>query len=291
VGHIAARRRSVPWTPPSGVVHDAGLSVRVTGDGSPTWVLLHGMFRSGRYWSADYDALGGTVVAPDLLGFGRSRPAAPADAADLTADAHADAVVAAVRDVGVAVPAVFVGHSTGALVALHVARREPELVAGVVAVNPPLYPDRRTARQRLSAADPYTRLFLARPPLSEAVCELMCRYRTAARIGTRFANPALPAPLNDDAVEHTWPSFNGTLEGLVLRDDHERWIDEVSAPVRIIAGADDRLIDLRFLRRLSERTGVDLDEVAGGHDLPLRHPGSCVTSIRMAAAAFGLTSS
>mgnify|MGYP003116033866 CR=1 FL=1 len=238
-GLIASRRRALPWSPPAGSTHDVTLSVRVAGHGPPSFVLLHGMFRSGRYWSAEYDELPGTVMAPDLLGFGRSRSAAPAEASEVTAEAHADAVAAAIRNVGVALPVVLVGHSTGALVAIHVARRHPELVAGVVAISPPLYPDAQTARHRLSAADPYTRLFLARPALSGAVCELMCRHRTAARIVTRFANPTVPGPLNDDAVEHTWPSFQGTLEDLLLSDDHAQWVDEVSVPVQVIVGSKD----------------------------------------------------
>lgn len=286
-GRVASQRRSIPWAPPSGEIRDATLSVRIAGHGRPAVVLLHGMFRSGRYWSAHYDALPGTVIAPDLLGFGRSRAAAPADASDVTPGAHADAVAATLDDVGLPTPAVLVGHSTGALVAIHVARRHPRLVAGVVAINPPLYPDAETARRRLRGADPYTRLLLARPALSEEVCELMCRHRGAARALTRLANPTIPRPLNDDAVEHTWPSFDGTLEHLLLSDDHGRWVDDVAAPVRIIAGTEDALMEHAFLRRLAERPHVELDAVPGGHDVPLRDPRACVSRIEAALASFG----
>ena len=39
-------------------------------------------------------------------------------------------------------------HSLGGLLALALAERRPDLVAGVVAFCPPLYPDERTARER-----------------------------------------------------------------------------------------------------------------------------------------------
>jgi len=117
----------------------------------------------------------------------------------------------------------------------------------------------------------------------------MCRHRTAARIVTRFANPTVPGPLNDDAVEHTWPSFQGTLEDLLLSDDHAQWVDEVSVRVQVIAGSKDPLMDHGFLRRLDQRSSVRLDLVPGGHDLPLRDPGTCISEIRAAATSFGVT--
>lgn len=288
VGAVALRRGpAVPWSMPGGRVQEAALSVRTVGAGEPSWLLLHGMFRSGRYWSAEYDGLPGTVAAPDLLGFGRSRAAAPAHPSAVTAEAHADAVASSVEQLGIATPVVVVGHSTGALVALHVARRHPELVRGIVAINPPLYPDAGAARRRFTGADGYTRLFLAHPALSEATCELMCRHRDGARLLTRLGNPGMPAPLNDDAVEHTWASFRGTLDHLLLSDAHERWTADVTAPLHVIVAAGDGLMDLGHLRRLTDRSGAELTVVPGEHDLPLRDPARCVALIRAAAAAFG----
>jgi pimeloyl-ACP methyl ester carboxylesterase len=52
----------------------------------------------------------------------------------------------------------------------------------------------------------------------------------------------------------------------------ERWPE---VPIRVIAGREDRFFPLAFQRRIArERLGIELDELPGGHLLPLSQPAS-----------------
>ena len=183
----------VRWAPPSGSSERPVLAVRRLGQGTPATVLLHGMFASGRYWGAAYDGLAdhGALVVPDLAGFGRSMEAD----AGFGPDDHADLVARTISEAGAGGQPVVVGaHSLGCLVAVHLARRHPDLVAGIVAFSPPLYRDAASARHHLARANALLALFVLSPAVSEAVCGWMCAHpELAARIG-RWIRPDLPDP-------------------------------------------------------------------------------------------------
>jgi len=144
------------WAPPEGAVHMERLAVRTLGDAPPRIVLLHGMFNSGRYWGQPYDRLStlGSLVVPDLLGFGRS----PQPASGYTPDGHADAVADTIRACGATEPIVVGAHSVGSLVAIALATRHPDLVARIVAFAPPLYRDSAAARDQLTETGPLAKL-------------------------------------------------------------------------------------------------------------------------------------
>jgi hypothetical protein len=114
-------RRELRWRPGRGARHDGILSARVLGAAGVPMVLLHGQAGSGRYWGAVYDrlAVGHRMVVPDLLGFGSS----PRPDVSYDAERHADAVLGCLDELGIAEPAVLVGHSMGCIVALRLATR------------------------------------------------------------------------------------------------------------------------------------------------------------------------
>ncbi|MCF8609947.1 alpha/beta fold hydrolase [Gordonia sp. HY285] len=100
---------------------------------APVVLALHGLTGHGRRWGRLADHLPGVrLLAPDLLGHGHSSWAPPWGAAD-----HATAVAETVKAL---VPAnrsiVVVAHSFGSVVALALARRCPDLVAGLVLLDP-----------------------------------------------------------------------------------------------------------------------------------------------------------
>ena len=109
----------------------SGLAAIVAGDG-PTMVLIHGVGLQADAWGAQLDALCDCfrMIAVDMPGHGDSpcldTPAGLEDYSDRIARAiEAD-------DTG---PAVIVGHSFGAMIALDLAIRHPHLVTGVSALN------------------------------------------------------------------------------------------------------------------------------------------------------------
>lgn len=118
-----------------GFVDIGGPAYRVDfGGQGPLMVLVHGLGGSHANWLAAAPLLArfGRVVAVDLPGFGRTPPAGRS----ASVVANADFVATFIGWLGE--PAVVVGNSMGGLVALALAARHPERVAGLVLVNPVL---------------------------------------------------------------------------------------------------------------------------------------------------------
>ncbi|KAF2412467.1 alpha/beta hydrolase [Microbacterium sp. B35-04] len=115
------------------------------GSGRCVYVLVHGI-GMGRTVFADLTRhLGdGEVIALDLPGYGE----APEPARVLTIERMADLVAAYLRE-RVGVPAVVVGHSMGAQIALEIGVRHPSVVDRIVLVGPTVDPAARTAPRQL----------------------------------------------------------------------------------------------------------------------------------------------
>jgi len=142
--------------------HPSGLHVYRYGPaGPPRLLAIHGLTGHGRRWQtlATRHLPEIAVAAPDLIGHGRSSWAAP-----WTFEANVGALVALLEDQADG-PVVVVGHSFGGAVAMHLAAARPDLVAGLVLLDPavgldgewmreiaesmlasPDYPDREEAR-------------------------------------------------------------------------------------------------------------------------------------------------
>ena len=117
----------------------ARLHVEVQGppDGAPV-LFLHGLAGSARNWRPQLRALREThrAIAYDARGHARSE--APDDAAAYAvATLVDDACGVLAEQVGPGAPAVWVGLSMGALVALEAALAQPELVRGLVLASYP----------------------------------------------------------------------------------------------------------------------------------------------------------
>ncbi|MBE1283665.1 MAG: alpha/beta fold hydrolase [Rhodobacteraceae bacterium] len=94
----------------------------------PTVLLLHGVGLRAEAWNAQIDALSDnfSVIAPDMAGHGSSSafPGTP------TLRDYADRIAHALT-----APLLIAGHSMGAMIALDLAIRYPDLVQGVAALN------------------------------------------------------------------------------------------------------------------------------------------------------------
>jgi pimeloyl-ACP methyl ester carboxylesterase len=105
--------------------------------GAPVVVAIHGITANAWSFGTVAEHLDGelVMVAVDLRGRGASSDAPP----PYGIRSHADDIAAVIARLGAA-PAVIVGHSMGAHVALMCAERHPEAVAGLVLVDggPPL---------------------------------------------------------------------------------------------------------------------------------------------------------
>jgi len=111
---------------------DGPVSVIDHGGDGPLVVFVHGLEGSAYNWTllAPHIAATHRVVAPDLSGFGYTPPAARGS----TVDANAALVADIIRHYGD--DALLIGNSMGGLISLIVADRYPDLVRGVVLINP-----------------------------------------------------------------------------------------------------------------------------------------------------------
>ncbi|MDF3337086.1 alpha/beta hydrolase [Mycolicibacterium septicum] len=126
-------------------------------DQPPRLLLIHGLTGHGQRWKtlAEQHLPELALLAPDLLGHGRSSWAAP-----WTLDANVEALASLLDG-----PTLVAGHSFGGAVALNLAAAHPDLVSGLVLLDPaveldgewmreiadamlasPDYPDRAEAR-------------------------------------------------------------------------------------------------------------------------------------------------
>jgi lipase len=115
--------------------------------------MIHGLTGHGERWaSLARDHLRDiTVLAPDLLGHGRSSWAAP-----WTIDANVAALATLIENEADA-PVVVAGHSFGGAVAMHLAAACPDLVSGLVLLDPAVAMDgqmmRHVAEAMMSSPD------------------------------------------------------------------------------------------------------------------------------------------
>lgn len=267
------------WAAPRGDARTGSLAVRVLGQGPPT-LLLHGFLGSNRYWGAAFDRLAdqGLLLAPDLLGFGAS----PRPASGYGPDDHGRALVRSLGESDVREAVRVVGHSTGALLALWLASRHPDKVSRVVAIAPPLFRDPEHARRQVRRLGLLERLFAFQDRAVKLFCTNLCEKRPelAARLYSVLRRD-LPYPILADATRHSWISYSETIKRVILAAEAVRWLASVRCDVELVAGTEDRLLDLDLLRELTERyPHVRLRVVPGaGHHLPLTRPELCLAAI------------
>lgn len=200
------------------------------GEGTPL-ILLHGAGDQAGNWVAVAPQLlaGHHLIVPDLPGHGDSDPAAgPLPFSRIVAG-----VEALLAGPEVTEPAILVGNSMGAWLAMLAAYRHPEEVARVVLVNggpvrgepPPvsLTPADRDEARRLMALlrDP------ASPPIPGFVLDDIVRRAAAGPIGRLMA----------DVPEMERHLLDGRL-------------GEIQVPVDILWGESDRYLPLSYARRM-----------------------------------------
>ncbi len=132
-----SRSETVPPVPADTLVSVGThrLHVMTAGEGRPAVVIDVGFGDSPSNWQAVVDRVAERtqVVTYERAGYGRSEPGP----LPRTPDRAMDELVTALKNVGIAPPYIFVGHSLGGLNVLLLSARHPELAAGLVLVDPP----------------------------------------------------------------------------------------------------------------------------------------------------------
>jgi 3-oxoadipate enol-lactonase len=228
-------------------------------DGSPTLLLLHGWTASADLqWSTVYREIGErhAFVAVDHRGHGRGIRSEER----FTLEAAADDAAALVRHLGVG-PVVAVGYSMGGPIALHLALRHPDLVAGLV-LEATAMEWRATRRERwtwqfLRAARP-----VLRPPrqrrLTRQWMEAMTEPESPELLGLL---PWLAAEMRrtdtDDVIDAGWALSRYDVRSRVPSLRH--------LPSRVVVTTGDGLVAPAKQRALAAALDADVVELAGDH--------------------------
>jgi pimeloyl-ACP methyl ester carboxylesterase len=210
-------------------------------------VLLHGVGLSHRSFSrlARSLAAHGTVLAPDLPGFGKAvgpgRRLSVEDLVDLLLPRLDDTVAAG----GVEAPLVVLGHSLGAEIATEIARVRPASVRALVLVGPVVDPEAWSAlgQGRRLVVDMW-----GEPPLT----------------GVMVAR---------DYVRGGLFSFAAGVRSMLRYDTLGR-LGDVTVPVLVLRGAHDPVAPSGWATRLSAATSRGrMGEIAGAvHNVVHSHP-------------------
>ncbi|HEY8523849.1 MAG TPA: alpha/beta fold hydrolase [Acidimicrobiales bacterium] len=232
----------------------------------PRVVLLHGFTQTGRCWGpvADDLARDHEVVRLDAPGHGGSS----AVRADLAATA------ALIAEAGG--PAVYVGYSMGARMALHVALRAPEVVRGLVLVGgtPGIEDDdERAARRRRD----------------EALAQRIREIGVAAFLDEWLAQPlfaGLPpwARFDGERRRNTAEGLASSLELAGTGSQRPLWGDlgRIAVPVLAVAGSDDERY-AAIARRLAAAIGGPASVALvpdAGHAAHLERPEAFLAALR-----------
>ncbi|RIJ51921.1 alpha/beta fold hydrolase [Clavibacter lycopersici] len=211
----------------------AGIGAAGPAAGRPSFVLVHGIGVSSRYFHpvAALLAEHGTVLAVDLPGYGES----PRVRRDVTLADHAAVVAEVIRTHGLVDPVV-VGHSMGAQIVARLAVDHPGVADRLVLIAPTLPP--RT-RGLLRAAVALSVDMLREPLLANVI--VLGDY--LLRCGIPYYVRQLPH-LIGDAIEERAP--------------------RIRARTLVIVGDRDAVVDRAFARDLADRIPRGTYRVARG---------------------------
>ncbi|MFN2582958.1 MAG: alpha/beta fold hydrolase [Candidatus Dormibacteria bacterium] len=270
---------------------DAGGPVFVAdyGGSGPVIVLLHGLGGSHLNWMSVAPGLARNhrVLAPDLPGFGRT-PSEDRGASVAANVRLLERVIRQVSDDRV----VLVGNSMGGMISLGLAARSPQLLSGLVLVDPAL-PAARGERIRL---DPVALRFMAAyalPRFGEylfsatakrlgadvlvkstlELCTVHMQRIDGALVDAMVAleRERMEQPRWHRAVVHGSRSI---VKLLLSRARIEGWIRQITVPMLLIHGVQDEVVKVRAARAAADlRPDWEYVEFEScGHVPMMEHP-------------------
>jgi pimeloyl-ACP methyl ester carboxylesterase len=269
-------------------VPGARLHVVERGQG-PALLLVHGLAGQLCHFTfgiVDELATQYRVVAVDRPGSGYSVRSSGASAA---LGAQADVLAALIDQLGLKRPLV-VGHSLGGAVALALAQRHPERVAGLVLLAPLTHPVREISPvfRGINIAQPWKRILVA--------------WTLAVPFGIAKRDEVLNMVFGPESVPSDFATRGGGMLGLrpshfvaactdlaAIPTDLEGMTQRYATmrlPVSIIYGRDDRILNPREQGEAlaAKLPGAKFTLIDGGHMLPVTAPGVIAQFIREAAA-------
>ena len=254
----------------------------------PLLLLVHGLGGSVLNWAAIAPTLAETcrVMAIDLVGFGRTQPLGRSP----HIDDNRDLLIRFIDEV-IGHPVILVGNSMGGLLSMLVADARPDLVSGLVLVDPavPVGPTARpdpfvTLMFGAYAVPAVARTFMTRRrTFLSAEAQAMAVLRLCCVDTSRVPKHVLRYHLDLAREREDYPDVDAELivagRSLVLVLARRRWLYDlmgrISVPVLLLHGSKDRLVPIGAARAVSRRNPTWRFEVANdvGHVPQLEAPG------------------
>lgn len=228
------------------------------GHGSPVFVLMHFLGGSHRTWSAATPFLDREhrCVALNTPGFGDA-----AQVGGYSVDEMADQVDETIRELGLE-RCILVGHSMTGKVAVVLAARRPEYLAGLILVAP-------------SPPGPQ--------PMSEDDRDQQRTYDRSREQAEQFVDESsahrLPEPLREIAIADARQVNLDAWRAWVDHGSREDWSDRIGSlpyPAWVVCGADDQQVpgpDEQARTTLAHFANGQIKVIPGaGHLMPLQTP-------------------
>ena len=225
------------------------------GSGEPVLILMHGFGASLFSWHAVMEPLAasGRVIAYDRPGFGltqRPMPGAWSDQNPYSPEAQVTLLVGLMDALGVE-RAVLVGNSAGGAVAVHTALRYPERVQALVLVDAAIYTD--------VCAPAWARPLLATPQMGHLGPLFVRGIRKRGRTFIERAwhdpgriTPDVYAGYEKPLQAENWDRALWELAPACRSLDLEQRLSELSMPVLVVTGDDDRIVPTGESLRLAQ---------------------------------------
>ena len=291
------------WVDLNGDVHWVDFGAPEDTDDAPPILLVHGLGGSHLNWGLLAPELRDVfhVYAVDLAGFGLTRPSSGRQP---TVQSNADLVARFIDEV-VGKPVLLVGNSMGGMISSMVAARHPELVTGVVLLNPALPPNRlRPDAQLRSVANLVTPTVRARRAQRRGVTttpEQEVAWAMQVCVPGRVEDLDRDLFMGHVELARRRRSFDGVLKGVQVAAtsmiagtiDHRRVarrLARISAPVLLLHGTRDPLVPVGSARWAARRnpdwTYVEIPGM--GHIPMIEFPAKTADLIKRFANARGV---
>ena len=247
----------------------------------PTLVFLHGYAESREVWTdftRPFDA-GYRLLTPNLPGHGTH----VAEVRDFSMEAQARFVIDYLNQKNVAAPVLLVGHSMGGYVALALAERWPERVAGLALINSSALPDtdeKRQSREKNIG-------FVERHGLPKFMDSFV---RPLFAPQNRDRLPEQRAFLEEIGKATPVDTIVGALRGMAARPDRRAVLREATFPVLFVAGKHDVAVpfDDSLAQAALPPVGAALFLENCGHQAYLECPDATRRAVlALAGAVFG----
>ncbi len=235
-------------------VNNLRVHYKISGEGQPAFILLHGFGASVFSWREIVEPLGalGSVVAYDRPAFGLTeRPLRWEDGANpYTPEAQVDLVVGLMDALGLD-NAILVGNSAGGTVAVQVALAHPERVKALVLVSAAIFEG--------GGAPSWIRPLLNTPQL-DRIGPLLARQisqRGDAFLDTAWHDPGRITPdvragYRQPLRADNWDRALWELTRASRQRDLADGLADIEIPSLVITGDDDRIVPVESSIRLAQ---------------------------------------